>query len=551
MEAPVRGDWRAATLTAFVAVIVGSGGPSMSDQTIDVGAIRPVVTVWSPEDSKPERWASPPDLGWDVFGTPADTPAPPVATVSVVGPQLVADAGETLAAKLSWLTRQASRAAGRRQTDVWLLLECVAVVLAGLVMMRVLDAYGPASWVALGGAVCVAMQTRSQLQATSHLQVFPVLRSLAMAFAAAALLSALDLASNGELAAAAWLLVATGVVILTALVLRRSLRRPARIVVVGDRAAISRAAMRWSDGSVHVIGGVLAGADDAPLQSIVGVPTVAGIESAVDWARGRRADLVIVAPGVVSGPQARSLAWSLERTGIRLAVADLAADAAPHRVQARRLGRTTVIELAPTRRSVVARAVKSAMDRLLGLAVLAAAAPALAGTMLLIRLDSRGSALFRQQRIGLDGRPFTMYKLRTMHDDAERQLVALADQDEGAGLLFKMREDPRVTRVGRLLRRTSMDELPQLINVVKGQMSLVGPRPALPAEVAEYDDVERRRLAVKPGMTGLWQVSGRSNLDWETSMDLDLEYVDNWRISDDLLIGLRTVGAVVGARGAY
>jgi lipopolysaccharide/colanic/teichoic acid biosynthesis glycosyltransferase len=144
-----------------------------------------------------------------------------------------------------------------------------------------------------------------------------------------------------------------------------------------------------------------------------------------------------------------------------------------------------------------------------------------------------------------------MYKLRTMHVDAERQLVALQDQNEGAGVLFKIQEDPRVTSIGRLLRRTSLDELPQLINVVKGQMSLVGPRPALPCEVAEYDEVERRRLAVKPGMTGLWQVSGRSNLDWETSIALDLDYVDNWRVSDDLLIGLRTVQAVVGARGAY
>jgi lipopolysaccharide/colanic/teichoic acid biosynthesis glycosyltransferase len=138
-----------------------------------------------------------------------------------------------------------------------------------------------------------------------------------------------------------------------------------------------------------------------------------------------------------------------------------------------------------------------------------------------------------------------------MHLDAERLLITLCDQNEGAGVLFKMQNDPRVTRVGRLLRRTSMDELPQLINVVKGQMSLVGPRPALPCEVAEYDDVERRRLAVRPGMTGAWQVSGRSNLDWDTSISLDLDYVDNWRISEDLRIGLRTVGAVMGARGAY
>jgi lipopolysaccharide/colanic/teichoic acid biosynthesis glycosyltransferase len=226
-------------------------------------------------------------------------------------------------------------------------------------------------------------------------------------------------------------------------------------------------------------------------------------------------------------------------------------DAAPHRVRAQRLGRSTVIEVAAPRRGAVGRLAKGTIDRLVGLALLVCATPALAITMLLIRLDSRGSALFRQVRVGRDGVPFTIYKLRTMHVGAEGQLETLHDQNEGAGVLFKMHDDPRVTRVGRLLRRTSMDELPQLINVVKGQMSLVGPRPALPCEVAEYDEVERRRLAVKPGMTGLWQVSGRSNLDWETSIALDLDYVDNGRVSDDLLIGLRTVGAVVDARGAY
>jgi lipopolysaccharide/colanic/teichoic acid biosynthesis glycosyltransferase len=210
-----------------------------------------------------------------------------------------------------------------------------------------------------------------------------------------------------------------------------------------------------------------------------------------------------------------------------------------------------VVELAPTRRGLVTRALKDVADRSVAAVLLLLATPFLVVTMLLIRLDSRGGSLFTQVRVGRDEKPFTMYKLRTMHMDAERQLVTLRDQNEGAGVLFKMQDDPRVTRIGRLLRRTSMDELPQLINVVKGQMSLVGPRPALPCEVAEYDDLERRRLAVKPGMTGLWQVSGRSNLDWETSIALDLDYVDNWRLSGDVMIGLRTMRAVVGARGAY
>ncbi|MCW2759330.1 MAG: glycosyl transferase, partial [Nocardioidaceae bacterium] len=154
-------------------------------------------------------------------------------------------------------------------------------------------------------------------------------------------------------------------------------------------------------------------------------------------------------------------------------------------------------------------------------------------------------------RVGRGGHPFTMVKLRTMHADAEARKAALADADEGNGVLFKIRHDPRVTSVGRFLRRSSLDELPQLVNVVLGQMSLVGPRPALPDEVAAYDDHEHRRYAVRPGMTGLWQVSGRSDLSWEESMELDLQYVDNHSMGGDASILLRTFWAVVRSRGAY
>jgi exopolysaccharide biosynthesis polyprenyl glycosylphosphotransferase len=524
----------------------------MTDQTIDVGEIRPVAAAWPPEESRPESRVSPPPLGWDVFGTPADTPAPPVAVVSVGTPRLLADAQASWMVEVSGLAARARVAVRRHESDIWVLVEFFAVAVAGLVTVSLLDAFGAASWVALCAVMCVVVQTKPQLVATAPLEVFPVLRSLAVAFAATAMLAALGLTSVEALRSATWVVAVTGAVILSVLLLRRSMRRPARAVVVGDRAAISRAAMQWSDGSVHVIGGVLPGAEETHLQSIVGVPTIAGLEHAADWARGRRADLVLMSPGHdLTGPQARQLAWSLERSGIRLAVTDLVSDAAPHRVRVTRFGRSTVVELAPTRRSTLFRALKGLVDRAVGSLLLLCAAPFLATMLVLIRLDSPGAALFEQIRVGRDGKPFTMYKLRTMHVDAERRLATLREQNEGAGLLFKMHDDPRVTRVGRLLRRTSMDELPQLINVVLGQMSLVGPRPALPYEVAEYDEVECRRLAVKPGMTGLWQVSGRSNLDWETSIGLDLHYVDNWRLADDIVIGLRTVGAVMGARGAY
>ncbi len=553
-----RGCWLIATAALVVVTSTVRGG-RMTEQTMDVGEIRPVVTEWPLDEPTLENRVSAPALGWEVFGTPADAPAPPVATVTSVPsvgsvavvntPTLVPSAPRLV---LPEVARRAATRAGRRPADVWVVLECLAVVIGGLSVMRALDAYGLASWVALGGSVVVAARTRSQLQATSDLSLLPVLRSLVVVFAASSGLSVLGQASHAASVAAAWILAVAGVVIVCALFARQSARRPPRIVVVGDRAAISRAAMRWSDGSAHVIGGVLAEEEQSRLRTIVGVPTIVGLEQAADWARGRRADLVVVAPGNdLTGAQARQLAWSLERSGIRMAVADLVGDAAPHRVQARRVGMTTVVELAPTRRSALSRVAKSAVDRVLGSVLLLAAAPFLGLTMLLIRLDSRGGALFKQVRVGRDEKPFTMYKLRTMHPDAERLLVALTDKNEGAGPLFKIQDDPRVTRIGRVLRRTSMDELPQLINVVKGEMSLVGPRPALPCEVDEYDDLERRRLKVKPGMTGLWQVSGRSNLDWETSIGLDLDYVDNWRLSGDLLIGLRTASAVLGARGAY
>jgi exopolysaccharide biosynthesis polyprenyl glycosylphosphotransferase len=454
---------------------------------------------------------------------------------------------------LSDLSRRVVAETRRRPADVWVALECLAVAIAGLSVMQVLNAFALASWVALGGALLVAARTRPQLRATADLALMPVLRSLAVVFAASAALSVLGDATRSAEVAAAWILILAGVVLVGALLARRSARRPPRVVVIGDRAAISRAAMRWSDGSVHVVGGVLAESEtNRMLEAIVDVPTIVGLDQAADWAAGRRADLVIVAPGHgLNTSQVRHLAWSLESSGIRMAAADFIGDAAPHRVKARRLGLTTVIELEPSRRGTLQRFAKDAVDRVGGSLLLLGAAPFLAVLSIAIRLDSRGAAFFKQERVGRDGHPFTMYKLRTMHPDAERQLVTLQDQNEGAGVLFKMQNDPRVTRIGRLLRRTSLDELPQLINVVKGQMSLVGPRPALPCEVAEYDDVERRRLAVKPGMTGLWQVSGRSNLSWDTSIALDLDYVDNWRVSGDLAIGLRTVQAVVGARGAY
>jgi exopolysaccharide biosynthesis polyprenyl glycosylphosphotransferase len=184
----------------------------------------------------------------------------------------------------------------------------------------------------------------------------------------------------------------------------------------------------------------------------------------------------------------------------------------------------------------------------LGLVLLA---PVLGVVALAVRLDDGGPVLFRQRRVGRGGAPFSICKFRTMCVDAERRLADLRGQHDGAGPLFKLHDDPRVTRVGQFLRRTSLDELPQLWNVLVGEMSLVGPRPALPSEVERYRDFDDRRLLVTPGITGLWQVSGRSDLDWAEGVRLDQYYVENWSFLHDIVILARTVPSVLRSRGAY
>ena len=194
---------------------------------------------------------------------------------------------------------------------------------------------------------------------------------------------------------------------------------------------------------------------------------------------------------------------------------------------------------------------KSVIDRLAALVLLVILAPVLAAIAFAVGAGSPGPVLFRQVRVGKDGREFVMYKFRTMHRDAQHRLAELRHLNDYDDVLFKLRDDPRVTRVGRWLRRFSLDELPQLVNVLRGQMSLVGPRPPLPEEVAVYPEDVRRRLAVRPGLTGLWQVSGRSDLPFAEAVKLDLRYVENWSFSLDLVILLRTLSAVCRASGAY
>jgi exopolysaccharide biosynthesis polyprenyl glycosylphosphotransferase len=210
----------------------------------------------------------------------------------------------------------------------------------------------------------------------------------------------------------------------------------------------------------------------------------------------------------------------------------------------------TALTFAQTHHSRTRLAVKRLIDLATASVVLLATAPLLGLAALLIRWTSPGPIFFRQIRCGLQGHPFTILKLRTMGADAEVRKHELAHLNEVEGPVFKMRDDPRVTRVGRWLRRLSIDELPQLWNVLMGEMSLVGPRPPVPEEVVQYETSQRRRLSMRPGLTCLWQVNGRSKLSFTEWVKLDLEYIDNWSLTNDLKILLKTIPAVISGRGA-
>jgi exopolysaccharide biosynthesis polyprenyl glycosylphosphotransferase len=263
------------------------------------------------------------------------------------------------------------------------------------------------------------------------------------------------------------------------------------------------------------------------------------------------ADTIAVCGSASAEPgELRRLAWQLEGTGIDLVVAPQLTDFAGPRVHIRPVEGLPLLYVEEPKLSGLAWLVKNLMDRILAAVLLVLLMPLMLLISVLIRLADRGPAIFSQPRVGREGKTFRVLKFRTMYLDAEERLAHLVDQNESDGLLFKIKNDPRVTPVGRFLRRTSLDELPQLINVLVGEMSLVGPRP-LPADDGDFLGDVRRRLLVRPGMTGLWQVSGRSELSWDDAVRLDLYYVDNWSLAFDLLILWRTVGVVFRRRGAY
>lgn len=285
----------------------------------------------------------------------------------------------------------------------------------------------------------------------------------------------------------------------------------------------------------------------------LGVPVLGELDDIRDVVRLANADTVAVTSSAEIGPdKLRWIAWQLEGTDAELAVSPGLVDVAGTRIHVRPAAGLPLLYVEAPRFSGPHQLLKTIFDRAAAAVALLLISPLLVLVTLAIRCTSTGPALFRQTRIGRNGEEFTMIKFRSMFVAAEDRLAELSARNENAdGLLFKMRDDPRVTQVGRLLRRFSIDELPQLLNVLGGSMSLVGPRPPLPGEVARYGDDVRRRLLVKPGLTGLWQVSGRSDLSWEDSVRLDLRYVENWSLALDMLVLWKTVRAVFTADGAY
>lgn len=275
-------------------------------------------------------------------------------------------------------------------------------------------------------------------------------------------------------------------------------------------------------------------------------------QSIVEALEACGADAVAVSAGVQLHPQTlRHLGWELAARNIGLIMAPALTDIAGPRIHTQQVAGLPLIHVTTPTLEAGQRVAKRLFDLLAAGLLLLLASPAMILIAALLRLDSAGPVFFRQERVGMEGNHFYMLKFRSMTVDAEARLAELARQNEGSGPLFKMKNDPRVTRIGGFLRRFSLDELPQLLNVLSGTMSLVGPRPPLPREVEAYESDVRRRLLVKPGLTGLWQVSGRSNLSWQDSVRLDLYYVENWSLAGDLVILFRTVRAVFGSTGAY
>ena len=331
--------------------------------------------------------------------------------------------------------------------------------------------------------------------------------------------------------------------------LRRDGRLMRNVVIVGTNLeAYELAEMLTDDPTLgyRVVGFVTDDEDHPRRHNFLGTLT-----ETLDVMRATGASGVLVASSATSVAVSNPLVRDLVRAGIHVEISSTLRDVAPERLTVRPLGRVPVMYLEPPRTRGWSAIAKRAFDLAVAGVLAVFVLPVCALVAIVIKLDSRGPVIFRQVRVGKDGELFSVWKFRTMVEDAEDLIVDLRDRNEADGPLFKLRNDPRVTRVGRFLRRSSLDELPQLVNVLRGDMSLVGPRPALPDEFFSWNQELHARLRVKPGITGMWQVSGRSDSSFEAYSRLDLYYVDNWSLITDLAILAKTVPTVLLGAGAY
>lgn len=328
-----------------------------------------------------------------------------------------------------------------------------------------------------------------------------------------------------------------------------------RSILVGSRESIGYIAdqlVRFPYAGYKAIGACVPASQRADGDEVYGLPVLGSFTDVADAAARTDADSVILTSSDQLPPATvRRITWSLESTAIELALAPALTEIAGPRIHIRPLAGLPLLNVAVPQYEGSKPAIKAVFDVTTAIVLAILLSPLLLVLALVVRLSSPGPVIFRQERVGLNGQTFQMLKFRTMVDGAEDRLGELMPLNEGSGPLFKVRDDPRVTKVGRVLRRFSLDELPQLWNVIRGDMSIVGPRPPLPSEVARYEPDVRRRLLVKPGVTGPWQISGRSDLSWAEGVRLDLFYVENWTLIGDLLMIWRTLRAVLQRRGAY
>ncbi|WP_265522581.1 sugar transferase [Oerskovia flava] len=332
-------------------------------------------------------------------------------------------------------------------------------------------------------------------------------------------------------------------------------RYKSAVLAIGYRDQAERLIRDLNDrdeSGYQVVGVCIPTGQFAEGETVLGVPILGDLHQAGSIAAQVNADSVAVSgSGTITADVVRRLGWELEPRGVDLMLTAELADVAGPRITITPAETVALLHVDAPRFTGPKFVVKSVTDWLGAALLTIVLLPMLLGVAVAVAVTSRGPVFYTQDRVGRNGKTFPMYKFRSMRVGADAEVVKLEEQSDGAGPLFKMRNDPRVTPLGRILRRYSIDELPQILNVLRGDMSLVGPRPPLPREVSAYEQRMRRRLLVKPGLTGLWQVGGRSDLSWEQSVRLDVYYVENWTVFGDFLILARTARAVLSGSGAY